>query len=70
VLFRGFAALMRGKSVTCRNTLHLWQVYDLLWKRSETFRIGSQLAGKSKTCRASGWHSHGGALDELIQSFL
>jgi len=54
---------MRGKSVTCRRDRVLDKaVYDAFG--SETHKTEGQVAGKSKTCRASEWQSHwaGGAV--------
>jgi len=51
----GSATPMRGKSLTCRKCSSEFAVYDS-W--SKTLRKDGNAAGKSETCRASGWRSH------------
>jgi hypothetical protein len=55
----GSATLMRGKSLTCRqlpsfffgSATYLYVVIDRKFEK--------QISGKSQTCRASEWQSHG-----------
>lgn len=60
MLHDGSATSMRGKSLTCRPTARNLPVYDQV----EDAAKKEELAGKSKTCRASERHSHwvGGAI--------